>query len=72
MEIEQLVTPPEAARMLGIRRSSVYHIADAGRLTRHKIGERVFFERAAVEALATLPRRPGRPRTAPEGASDGR
>jgi hypothetical protein len=27
-------------------------------------------ERAEVEALATLPRRPGRPRKAPEGASD--
>jgi excisionase family DNA binding protein len=70
MEIDRLVTPPEAARILGIRRSSVYHVADAGKLVRHKIGERVFFERTAVEALATVPRRPGRPRKAPEGASD--
>ena len=69
---ERFITPPDAARLLGIRRSSVYHLATKGVLTSVRVGEHTLYERRQVETLAAQgPRRRGRPRKR-KGADDAR
>ena len=70
METDDLITPAEAARRLGMRRTSVYHLAVTKVLPAVKIAGRMFFCKSKVDALvAQGPRLPGRPRKS-EGASD--
>jgi excisionase family DNA binding protein len=45
------VTIPEAMKLLGVSRSTIYEFLDSGQLTRRKIGKSVRIERAEINAV---------------------
>ena len=45
-----LVSPREAARLLGVSRSQVYRLLTSGELTAHKLGRRTLID---VESIRT-------------------
>jgi excisionase family DNA binding protein len=66
-EHEQLLTVAEVARTLRLSRTSVYEMADEGRLPGFQIGGRgkIFFKRREIEA-ALVPQTP-KPKAARNG-----
>lgn len=44
-----LVSVPEAARLLGVSRTTMYNLIDAGAVVKVKIGDRGLVTRASVE-----------------------
>jgi excisionase family DNA binding protein len=68
----ELISVSEAARIIGYGRSSVYQLIHRDVLRAHRLGDRAtLLEREQVERFRDTSRRPrGRPRKAPEGASD--
>ena len=70
METDDLISPTEAAKRLGLRRTSVYHLASNGGLPKVEIAGHTFFRSADVDVVvAKGPRPRGRPRK-PKGADD--
>jgi hypothetical protein len=73
MTKDELVSAPEAARILGVHRSVVHYLIERGGLTGLRLppigravkGHRIFLRRSEVEALGDTwrLRRPRRPRT---------
>lgn len=55
-----LVTIPEAARLLGVGRTTVYVLLGTGRLIGTSIGRRRLVTMASIEALACCPSALGR------------
>jgi excisionase family DNA binding protein len=67
---DDVITQAEAARILGVSRSRVEQLIDAGLLPAvERMEPARYLKRSDVERFKTVPRRPGRPRK-PEGASD--
>ena len=55
---EPLLRPDEVARMLGVRRSSVYEYVRTGRLPHVRVGRHVRFLREDLEDWVRRQRRP--------------
>lgn len=55
-----LVTVPEAARLLGVGRTTIYGLLGTGRLVGTSIGRRRLVTMASIEALACCPSALGR------------
>lgn len=51
MELEQSLTVPEVAKMLRMSRQTIYNMVKAGDIPHFRIGNKVRFNRADLEAL---------------------
>lgn len=61
MNANELLSVPQAARLLGLSRPSVYRYIREGRLRALRVGRAVVLQRQDVLAFAAVPRRPGNP-----------
>jgi excisionase family DNA binding protein len=57
-KIPDLVSKAEAAKILGVRHQAVQQMVAKGRLKGAQAGTTWVFRRAAVEALAKVPKKP--------------
>jgi putative molybdopterin biosynthesis protein len=51
VELEQSLTVPEVAKMLRMSRQTIYNMVKAGDIPHFRIGNKVRFNRADLEAL---------------------
>lgn len=51
MELEQSLTVPEVAKMLRMSRQTIYNMVKAGNIPHFKVGNKVRFNRADLDAL---------------------
>lgn len=51
MELEQSLTVPEVAKMLRMSRQTIYNMVKAGDIPHFRIGNKVRFNRADLDAL---------------------
>ena len=51
MELEQSLTVPEVAKLLRMSRQTIYNMVKAGDIPHFRIGNKVRFNRADLEAL---------------------
>jgi putative molybdopterin biosynthesis protein len=51
VELEQSLTVPEVAKMLRMSRQTIYNMVKAGNIPHFKVGNKVRFNRADLDAL---------------------
>ena len=51
MELEQSLTVPEVAKMLRMSRQTIYNMVKAGGIPHFRVGSKVRFNRADLDAL---------------------
>ena len=51
MELEQSLTVPEVAKMLRMSRQTIYNMVKAGDIPHFRVGNKVRFNRADLDAL---------------------
>ena len=51
MELEQSLTVPEVAKLLRMSRQTIYNMVKAGSIPHFKVGNKVRFNRADLDAL---------------------
>ena len=51
MELEQSLTVPEVAKMLRMSRQTIYNMVKAGDIPHFRVGTKVRFNRADIDAL---------------------
>ena len=51
MELEQSLTVPEVAKMLRMSRQTIYNMVKAGDIPNFRVGNKVRFNRADLDAL---------------------
>lgn len=51
MELEQSLTVPEVAKLLRMSRQTIYNMVKAGNIPHFKVGNKVRFNRADLDAL---------------------
>ena len=51
MELEQSLTVPEVAKMLRMSRQTIYNIVKSGDIPHFRVGNKVRFNRADLDAL---------------------
>lgn len=51
MELEQSLTVPEVAKLLRMSRQTIYNMVKAGDLPHFRVGTKVRFNRADIDAL---------------------
>lgn len=63
MELEQSLTVPEVAKMLRMSRQTIYNMTREGRIPFFRVGTKVRFNRADIDALMqTKPVTTGEPK----------
>jgi len=70
VELEDLITPAEAARLRGVKPPTIAYLMKRGRLSTRQVGGRTFLLRG--EVVAYVPAKGGRPRKASPEKGSGR